>query len=127
MEEARGQITTAADASVEAMIARGEDEEAIVREYFKDIPIMIQVARCESTFRHNLSDGTVLKGRVDNDDTGVMQINKRYHADRAVELGLDVYDIYDNMEYARYLYEKQGTQPWNASRPCWGRTLAYGG
>lgn len=127
MEEAHGQIKTEADASIEAMIARGEDEEAIVREYFKDIPIMIQVARCESTFRHTVSDGSVLKGIVDNDDTGVMQINKRYHAARAAELGLDVYDIYDNMAYARYLYEKQGVQPWNASRPCWGRTLAYNG
>ena len=88
---------------------------------------MIQIARCESTFRHTLTDGSVLKGRVDNADTGVMQINQRYHLDRAKQLDLDLYDIYDNMAYARYLYEKQGTQPWNASRACWGNTLAYNG
>ena len=98
--------------------------EAIVREYFKDIPVMIQVARCESTFRHTLADGTVLRGFVDNDDTGVMQINKRYHEKTAISMGLDVENIYDNMAYARHLYEKQGTQPWSASAPCWGRTLA---
>ena len=98
--------------------------EATVREYFKDIPIMIQVARCESTFRHTLADGTVLRGIVDNADTGVMQINKRYHEKAAIAMELDLENIHDNMAYARYLYEKQGTQPWNASAPCWGRTLA---
>ncbi len=101
------------------------DTEAAVREYFKDIPVMIQVARCESTFRHTLADGTVLKGVVDSRDTGVMQINLGYHAATAEKLGLDVTDLYDNMAYARYLYEKQGVQPWSASRPCWGNTLAY--
>jgi len=98
--------------------------EAIVRDYFSDIPVMVQVARCESTFRHTLADGSVLKGRVDPADTGVMQINKRYHSAKAAELGLDLDNLYDNMEYARYLYDTQGTQPWSASSQCWGRTLA---
>jgi hypothetical protein len=101
-----------------------ENTEAIVREYFSDIPIMIQVARCESTFRHTLADGSVLRGKVDNADTGVMQINKRYHERTAISLGLNLENIHDNMAYARYLYERQGTQPWNASAPCWSRTLA---
>ena len=98
--------------------------ESVVREYFADIPVMIQIARCESTFRHTLADGTVLRGYVDSRDTGVMQINTGYHGVTADTLGLDLEDIYDNMAYARYLYERQGTQPWSASRPCWGRTLA---
>lgn len=85
---------------------------------------MIQVARCESTFRHILSDGTVLRGMVDPADVGVMQINERYHGVRAKEMGLDLTDIYDNMTYARDLYERQGTQPWNASAPCWSPTIA---
>lgn len=98
--------------------------EDIVRDYFSDIPVMIQVARCESTFRHTLEDGSVLQGKVDSADTGVMQINKRYHSKTAVQLGLDLENIHDNMAYARYLYEKQGTQPWSASAPCWDRTVA---
>lgn len=85
---------------------------------------MVQVARCESQYRHTLADGSVLRGVVDSADTGVMQINKRYHLETAEKLGLDLENIYDNMAYARYLYEKQGTQPWNASSPCWGQTLA---
>lgn len=115
-------ITKESKAEVEQTVAK--NVEAIVRNYFADIPVMIQVARCESTFRHTLADGSVLQGLVDNDDTGVMQINKRYHLKTATALDLDLEDIYDNMAYARYLYERQGVQPWNASRPCWGNTLA---
>ena len=98
--------------------------ENIVRSYFKDIPVMIEVARCESTFRHVLSDGSILQGMVDPADTGVMQINRRYHEATAEAMLLNLDDIYHNMAYARHLYETQGTQPWSASLPCWGRTLA---
>ncbi len=100
------------------------DTEAIVREYFSDIPVMIQVARCESTFRHTLEDGSVLRGKVDSRDTGVMQINTFYHGTAATKLGLDLENLHDNLTYARSLYEKQGTQPWKASSPCWSRELA---
>ena len=118
---AYGQMT---EETVQAEKVAISDTESIVREYFKDIPVMIQVARCESTFRHTLSDGSVLKGRVDSADVGVMQINKRYHEAAAIKLGLDIENIHDNMAYARHLYEKKGTQPWNASRPCWGAHVA---
>lgn len=101
-----------------------QNTEAIVREYFKDIPVMIQVARCESTFQHTLADGSILRGRVDSADTGVMQINERYHLKTAAAMGLNLEDLHGNMAYARYLYEKQGTTPWNSSSACWGKTLA---
>ena len=85
---------------------------------------MIQIARCESTFRHTLADGSVLKGEVDSADTGVMQINMRYHGETAEKLNLDLLDLHDNMAYARDLYERQGTRPWSASAPCWSPTIA---
>lgn len=85
---------------------------------------MIQIARCESTFQHNLIDGTIIRGRVDPADTGVMQINLRYHAEKARELGLNLEDMYDNMAYARNLYERQGTKPWASSEACWSHTIA---
>lgn len=100
------------------------DVEKVVREYFADVPVMIQVARCESTFRHTLADGSVLRGKVDSRDVGVMQINTGYHAIEAKKLNLDLLDINDNMAYARHLYEKKGTQPWNSSSNCWNPTLA---
>ena len=98
--------------------------EMAVREYFKDIPVLVTIARCESRFRQTLADGSVLRGSVDTADVGVMQINTRYHSARARELGLDLKELQDNMAYARRLYEKQGTAPWQASAPCWNRTLA---
>lgn len=100
----------------------GSQTEALVREYFSDIPVMAEVARCESTFRHTLADGSVLRGVVDNRDTGVMQINTYYHGATAKAMGLDLTDFYQNMAYARNLYERRGTQPWSASRPCWGKS-----
>lgn len=118
-----GMIATNVEA-VEVATVTEQSTEAIVREYFSDIPVMIQVARCESTFRHTLADGSVLKGKVDSRDTGVMQINTYYHGTQAAKLGLDLEVLEDNMAYARNLYERQGTQPWSASAPCWGRTLA---
>ena len=98
--------------------------EMAVREYFKDIPVMVQIARCESRFRHTLADGSILRGGRDPADIGVMQINTRYHSARAKALGLDLHVLEDNMGYARMLYKKEGTAPWNASASCWNRTLA---
>lgn len=98
------------------------ETELIVRAYFQDIPIMIQVARCESGFRHTLADGSVLRGNIDKDDTGVMQINRRYHEKQATAMGLDLNDLYQNMTYARALYNKEGTQPWSASAFCWNKS-----
>ncbi len=96
--------------------------EAAVRRYFSDIPIMAEIARCESTFRHiNPRTGAVLRGYVNSNDVGVMQINTYYHGTTAARLGLDLMKLEDNMAYARYLYEREGTRPWNASRPCWGK------
>lgn len=103
-------------------VTRGRTEE-LVREYFSDIPVMAEVARCESTFRHTLADGSVLRGVVDNRDTGVMQINTYYHQATADALELDLEDFYHNMAYARALYMQQGTQPWSASKPCWGKSV----
>jgi hypothetical protein len=81
--------------------------EEYVKEYFKEDPIMIEVARCESQFRHLNKDGTILRGVVNPSDVGVMQINLYYHESDAEKLGL---------------YDKKGTAPWSASKPCWGKT-----
>ena len=121
-DTAYGNIATN-EASVAEKVVMN-DTEAAVRSYFSDIPVMIQIARCESTFRHTLADGSVLKGEVDSADTGVMQINMRYHGETAEKLNLDLLDLHDNMAYARDLYERQGKRPWSASAPCWSPTIA---
>jgi hypothetical protein len=92
-----------------------------VREYFKDDPIMAEIAYCESRFRHLTKDGEIFRGKVNKSDIGVMQINTYYHRDAAEKLDIDLYSLNGNLEYAQYLYEKEGTVPWNSSKPCWGK------
>lgn len=98
-----------------------ETIEVYTEEYFKDTPILADIARCESSMRQQGEDGEILRGEVDADDIGVMQINTRYHQETADELGIDIYSLNGNLEYAKYLYEKQGVRPWKASMPCWGK------
>ncbi len=96
--------------------------EDVVRDYFKDTPILAEVARCESQFRQYGTDGNPLKGTVDPRDVGVMQINRYYHGDTAKKLGFDLTTIEGNMAYAKNLYDRQGVAPWSASAPCWSKT-----
>ena len=101
------------------------DVEAKVREYFKDVPIMVRVAYCESRFIHtDPATGEVMRGWINPSDVGVMQINEYYHKATAEQLGFNLHTIEDNLAYARNLYEREGTQPWSASRPCWQGSLA---
>lgn len=93
-----------------------------IAEYFADIPIMIDVAKCESHFRQYDLSGSVYRGKVNNKDVGVMQINEYYHLKRSKELGLDIYTMQGNAAYARYLYEQEGVTPWRSSSPCWGNS-----
>jgi hypothetical protein len=99
-----------------------KNTEQIVREYFHDIPIMIDVARCESAYRQFDQDGLVLRGRVNSQDVGVMQINEKYHLEASKKLNLNIHTIEGNMAYARHLYKTQGTTPWRYSSPCWNKS-----
>lgn len=96
--------------------------EEYVREQFKDAPVMIDIARCESRFRQFDSHGKVLKNPTSS-AMGVFQIMASLHAEGAKKnLGHDIYSLEGNAAYARHLYEKQGTKPWNASKHCWGHS-----
>lgn len=95
--------------------------EEYIKQYFKDIPIMIHIAKCESTFRQLAPDGDVHRGRKNSADVGVMQINEFYHGDKAEKENYDLHTLEGNVAYARNLYERQGTKPWSASKACWGK------
>jgi len=95
-----------------------------VGNYFADAPVLTKVAWCESNFRHLTSDGSVLRGVRNKADIGIMQINELYHREKAKELGMDLDSLDGNLRYARYLYEKEGLQPWKASAACWKKTSA---
>lgn len=102
-------------------LTNSKNIEKFVNDYFADIPIMAEIAKCESRFRHLNSNGTVLKGEENSFDRGVMQINVLYHDKTAKKLGLDVQNLDDNVQYARYLYEKEGAKPWMSSSACWAK------
>jgi hypothetical protein len=91
------------------------------------LPELKKICACESgdgtigSERQFNSDGTVLQGRVDKDDTGMCQINLRYHGESAEKMGLDVRTEQGNIKYANHLYETQGSKPWSASQKCWNK------
>jgi len=102
--------------------------ESYIRHYFADLPVLIDVAYCESTFRQHDKNGQVLRGKVNNSDVGVMQINLYYHSSDAQKLGYDLDTLEGNTAYARALYEKKGASPWVHSSDCWKKqptSLAY--
>lgn len=94
---------------------------AQVEIYFKDTPILAEIAFCESRSRQFDENGNVLRGVQNPQDVGVMQINEKYHLDTAQRLGINLYTLEGNMAYGKYLYNTQGTKPWNYSSGCWGK------
>jgi hypothetical protein len=90
-----------------------------VAQYFANEPIMISIAACESHDRQFDTNGNVYRGEVNHQDVGVMQINEHYHLTESQSLGYDIYTIQGNTAFAQYLYEKEGTAPWDSSSGCW--------
>ncbi len=93
--------------------------EDAVRAYFKDAPVLADIAKCESQFRQLGADGEVIRGEAVPSDVGVMQINESYHQEEATALGLDLKTLRGNMAFAKWLYDNQGTAPWQSSSACW--------
>lgn len=122
-------ITTETTVTADADAKKSEQEaakqilttEAQVKAYFADTPILAEIAFCESRFRQFDANGNVLRGVQNNLDVGVMQINEKYHLSTAQKLGLNLHTLEGNMAYGKYLYETQGTKPWNYSSGCWGK------
>ena len=100
-------------------IISSKDVEKYLREQYIDEPILVDIARCESTFRQFDAHGDIIRGKINKADVGVMQINEKYHADEAVRLGYNIYTVEGNVAFAKYLYEKYGSDPWSSSSKCW--------
>jgi hypothetical protein len=82
-----------------------------IRETFPEAPdLMVKVATCESGMKN-------VPGLL-SDDGGIFQINQ-VHLERLKALGLDRFNIDDNIMFARMLYDERGLTPWNNSKYCW--------
>lgn len=90
-------------------------------------PALLPICSCESVGVPNATpqqfnkDGSVKRGRINSHDIGMCQINETYHGAEAKKLGMDIYTTEGNIKFANYLYEHQGTKPWNWSKSCWGK------
>ena len=88
-----------------------------VREYFADIPVMIEIAKCESKFRQFNDSGTVLRGGSGGGMVGVFQFFESIHTKGAKELGFDLATVEGNLGYAKHVYLQQGAIPWRECIP----------
>ena len=112
-------VDTAISQQIDTAIS-DKDIESYVRSEYKNTPILVDIARCESHYHQFDASGNVVRGIVNNADVGIMQINEKYHGDTAKKLGIDIYTTEGNVAYAKYLYGKFGSEPWKSSQPCWG-------
>ena len=101
------------------IFAESPTVEEYVQEYFKKTPILAEVAWCESRYRQFTPYGDIFRGEINNKDVGVMQVNEYFHLKTAQRLGYNLYSLEGNLAYAQYLYDKEGTVPWNSSSRCW--------
>jgi len=79
-----------------------------------------RIGQCESEFRQFNDDGSVLRGKINNQDVGIFQINEYYWLEESIRLGYDIYTRDGNIGMAKHIYRVYGTAPWNWSKHCWG-------
>ena len=113
--------TTTATSTASSSVGIVHDSAAVekrVREYFADVPVMIDIARCESNFRQFTDGGAVFKGGNGGEMIGVFQLYGIYHIASALALGFDITTLDGNLAYARHLYENSGITPWSSCEPA---------
>ena len=93
--------------------------EDFVRLTYEDKPVLIEIAECESTFRHWDPETGEPLSNPNSSATGAMQLMASYHREPASNLGWDIDTLEGNLAYAEYLYDTEGVTPWDASRKCW--------
>jgi hypothetical protein len=82
---------------------------------------IVSIAKAESSGKQFDEEGNIIKGLKNKYDSGLLQINSLYHLDKAKEMGLDIYTLEGNIKYGVYLYYKEGTAPWLASKAAWNK------
>ena len=70
----------------EAPFGRAQTTEEYVRSYFIDIPVMADIAYCESRFRHVGSAGSRDRGKINHGVLGGIAVNDYYHLATAVNV-----------------------------------------
>lgn len=89
----------------------------------KDAPYGVAISSCEGGLMQFEKDGRILRGRVNPRDIGIFQINSDHHEDTYLKLNIDVFTPRGNIEYAKFIFDQNGTQPWYLSEFCWKKKL----
>lgn len=85
---------------------------------YKDFSRLRAISGCESNFEQ-YKNGKVHVGDTTPTDHGGFMISLIWHAKTARAMGLNVDKMKDNVDYAIFLYKKNGVSDWKASRRCW--------
>ncbi len=109
--------SVASTTSTTTKIHNVAEVEKRVREYFSDIPVMIEIAKCESKFRQFTDSGSVLRGGGSMGMIGIYQFYEVVHKKAALTLGFDIDTVEGNLGYARHLYTQSGSTPWVSCVP----------
>lgn len=87
----------------------------LIRATFPEEPARaVKVAECESSFLPDAYNPT-----NNSHDGGIFQVSLKYHGPELEALGLDRFDVRDNLTFARILYDRNGWRDWSASQHCW--------
>lgn len=97
-----------------------ETIERVVRVFFPESPVMIDIARCESGLRQYSAPGMTLRGGWQGKMIGLFQLHETYHRSVALSKGYNIDTLLGNVLYARELHRAEGTVPWRSSQHCWG-------
>lgn len=98
-------------------------EGQVIEQELKDYPLLKEICRCESGLRQTDEEGKLIISETS--DHGVCQINLPAHQDKLKEMNLDPDKLEDNIVFAKYLYDKNGTRDWEYSRSCWSKQLGF--
>ena len=87
--------------------------ESEINKIFPDMPIMKDIAKCESGLRQYSNNFVPLRGGKGGNYIGVFQLAES-HSQAARAMGFDIYSLEGNVGYAKVMYDAQGTAPWVA-------------
>ena len=94
-------------------------------------PQLKRICSCESWGNNDKkprqfrNDGSLLwgndpeTGKPVEKDVGACQISTKYWLKDSKKLGYDIFTYDGNIGFAKWLYDKKGSEPWNPSRQCW--------
>lgn len=83
-------------------------------------PVLLEIARCESNSQQFYPNGTLVRDYLTGTHVGIYQISEDW-IPIAKKQGWDIYTAEGNTAMAIYLYSKNGTRDWNASKHCWSK------